>query len=113
MDYLIVALCAFSLIISATTLALVLSGRRRAENDRSAEYLQQMLSDRLGTELRMMRAELSGELRESRRESGSVLSSGLRDSSEMQNAALVRLSQKCPWGLTPAWRPSARRWRRG
>ena len=93
MDYLIIVLCALSLITSAVTLALVLSAKKRAENDRSAEYLQQMISDRLNTELRMMRTELSGELRESRRESSSAISSGLRDSTELQNAALVKLSQ--------------------
>ena len=99
MDYLIIALCALSLITSAVTLALVLSAKKRAENDRSAEYLQQMISDRLNTELRMMRTELSGELRESRRESSSAISSGLRDSTELQNAALVKLSQEMTGSL--------------
>ena len=99
MDYLIIALCALSLITSAVTLSLVLSAKKRAENDRSAEYLQQMISDRLNTELRMMRTELSGELRESRRESSSAISSGLRDSTELQNAALVKLSQEMTGSL--------------
>ncbi len=94
MDYLIIALCALSLMLSAVTLAVVLSAKKRAEGDRSSEYLQQAISDRLGAELRELRAEMSGELRESRRESSAAVSSGLRDSSAMQNAALVKLSQE-------------------
>ena len=94
MDYLIIALCAAAVILSTITLILILQAQKRAREDRSNEYLQQMIADSLQSELRMVRMELNAELRANRKENSDALALGLQNSVAMQNAALLKLSQE-------------------